>query len=143
MGDDGICLKSGKDAAGRRIGVPAEDVLVEDCVVYSAHGDFTIGSKMSGSVRNIVVNSCTFMGTDIGLRFKSTGGRGGLVDNIRISNIRRTAIPGDAINFNRYSGGKAPLDDAGGATEGAAPPVREAMPQFRDLELENVVCRGA
>ena len=143
VGDDGICLKSGKDAAGRRIGVPTEDVLVEDCVVYSAHGGFTIGSEMSGGVRNVRVNNCTFMGTDIGLRFKSTRGRGGVVEKIFISNVRMTDIPGDAINFNLYYGGKAPLDDAGGATEGAAPAVTEATPQFRDIQIENVVCRGA
>jgi hypothetical protein len=65
-GDDGICLKSGKDAAGRRIGVPTEDVLVEGCTVYHAHGGFTIGSEMSGGVRNIRVDNCTFIGTDVG-----------------------------------------------------------------------------
>ena len=78
-GDDGICLKSGKDAAGRRIGIATEDVLIEGCTVYHAHGGFTIGSEMSGGVRNVRVNNCTFIGTDVGLRFKSTRGRGGVV----------------------------------------------------------------
>ncbi len=65
-GDDGICIKSGKDAAGRRIGVPTEDVLVTDCVVYHAHGGFTIGSEMSGGVRNMRVDNCVFIDTDVG-----------------------------------------------------------------------------
>ncbi len=143
VGDDGICLKSGKDAAGRRIGAPTEEVLVEDCMVYSAHGGFTIGSEMSGGVRNVRVNNCTFMGTDVGLRFKSTRGRGGVVEKIFISNVRMTDIPGDAINFNLYYGGKAPLDDTPGAAASAAPPVSEATPQFRDIHIENVICRGA
>ena len=68
-----------------------------------------IGSEMSGGVRNVRVNNCTFIGTDIGLRFKSTRGRGGVVENILISNVRMVDIPGDAINFNLYYGGKAPL----------------------------------
>jgi polygalacturonase len=142
-GDDGICLKSGKDAAGRRIGAPTEDVLVENCVVYHAHGGFTIGSEMSGGVRNVRVNNCLFLGTDIGLRFKSTRGRGGVVENIWISNIRMLDIPGDAINFNLYYGGKSPLEDKAAEAEKKFPPVTEATPQFRDIHIQDVVCRGA
>lgn len=143
VGDDGICLKSGKDAAGRRIGVPTEDVLIEDCTVYHAHGGFTIGSEMSGGVRNVRVNNCTFMGTDIGLRFKSTRGRGGVVENIFISNVRMVDILGDAINFNMYYGGKAPLDETAAQVGTNVPPVTEETPQFRGIRIENVVCRGA
>jgi len=143
VGDDGICLKSGKDAAGRRIGVPTEDVLVEGCTVYHAHGGFTIGSEMSGGVRNVRVNNCTFMGTDVGLRFKSTRGRGGVVENIFISNVRMTDISGDAINFNMYYGGRFPLDEPPGNAGTNVPPVTEETPQFRDIHIENVTCRGA
>jgi len=142
VGDDGICLKSGKDAAGRRIGVPTEDVLVENCVVYHAHGGFTIGSEMSGGVKNIRVNNCLFIGTDIGLRFKSTRGRGGAVENIFVSKVNMTDIPGDAINFNLYYGGKSPLDETTDAATNF-PAVTEATPQFRDIHLENITCRGA
>jgi polygalacturonase len=142
-GDDGICIKSGKDAPGRRIGVPTEDVLVEGCTVYHAHGGFTIGSEMSGGVRNVRVNNCTFMGTDIGLRFKSTRGRGGVVEKIYISNVRMTDIPGDAINFNLYYGGKSPLDETAEALQTNLPPVTEGTPQFRDIHIENVIGRGA
>lgn len=143
VGDDGICLKSGKDAAGRRIGVPTEDVLVEGCTVYHAHGGFTIGSEMSGGIRNVVVDNCTFIGTDIGLRFKSTRGRGGVVEKIYISNVRMMDIPGDAINFNLYYGGRSPLDETSGPAATRLPPVTEATPQFRDIHIENVICRGA
>ena len=143
VGDDGICLKSGKDAAGRRIGVPTEDVFVEGCTVYHAHGGFTIGSEMSGGIRNVRVNNCTFIGTDIGLRFKSTRGRGGVVEKIYVSNVRMTDIPGDAINFNMYYGGKSPLAETAGTIENNSPPVTAETPQFRDIHIENVVCRGA
>lgn len=143
VGDDGICLKSGKDAAGRRIGVPTEDVLVEGCTVYHAHGGFTIGSEMSGGIRNVRMDNCTFIGTDIGLRFKSTRGRGGVVEKIDVSNVRMLDIPGDAINFNLYYGGKSPLDETAGNGETNFPPVTEATPQFRDIHIENVICRGA
>ncbi|HVM62816.1 MAG TPA: glycoside hydrolase family 28 protein [Verrucomicrobiae bacterium] len=145
VGDDGICLKSGMDAAGRRIGAPTENVWIDGCVVYHAHGGFTIGSEMSGGVRNVHVNDCLFMGTDIGLRFKSTRGRGGIVEKIYISNVRMADIPGDAINFNMYYGGRAPLDANGELVEGEheSVPVGEETPQFRDIDIENVICRGA
>ena len=143
VGDDGICIKSGKDAAGRRIGVPTEDVLIEGCTVYHAHGGFTIGSEMSGGVRNLRVNNCTFIGTDVGLRFKSTRGRGGVVEKIHISNIRMMDIVGDAINFNMYYGGRSSLEDTRETSEANAPTVSEETPQFNDIDIENVICRGA
>ena len=142
-GDDGICIKSGKDAAGRRIGVPTEDVLVEGCTVYHAHGGFTIGSEMSGGVRDIRVTNCTFLGTDVGLRFKSTRGRGGVVERIDISNIRMVGITGDAINFNLYYGGQSVLEQGSGTGDGNSLAVNEGTPQFRDIHIENIVCRGA
>lgn len=142
-GDDGICLKSGKDAAGRRIGVPTEDVLIEGCTVYHAHGGFTIGSEMSGGVRNVHVENCTFIGTDVGLRFKSTRGRGGVVEKIYVSSVRMADIPGDAINFNLYYGGKSPMDESAGNVETNFPPVTEGTPQFRDIHIENMICQGA
>jgi len=142
-GDDGICIKSGKDAAGRRIGVATEDVLVEGCTVYHAHGGFTIGSEMSGGVRDMRVTNCTFLGTDVGLRFKSTRGRGGVVERINISNIRMVGITGDAINFNLYYGGQSVLEQGSGNGDGNSIAVNEGTPQFRDIHIENIVCRGA
>jgi polygalacturonase len=144
VGDDGICIKSGKDEEGRRIATPTENVLIEDCVVYHAHGGVTIGSEMSSGVRNVRVNNCVFMGTDLGLRFKSQRGRGGVVEKIYISNVRMTDIATDAIGFNLYYGGQGPGEGGEGAAAGAKPvPVSEKTPQFRDIYIENVVCRGA
>ena len=142
-GDDGICIKSGKDAAGRRIGVATEDVLVSGCTVYHAHGGFTIGSEMSGGVRNMRVENCTFIGTDVGLRFKSTRGRGGVVEKIYISGIRMENILSDAINFNLYYGGKSALEENGSNTGESVLPVTEETPQFRDIHIQDVICRGA
>jgi polygalacturonase len=98
---------------------------------------------MSGGVKNVFVNNCTFIGTDIGLRFKSTRGRGGVVEKIYISNIMMSGITGDAINFNLYYGGKSPLDDTSTTIETNAPPVNEETPQFKDIHIKDVVCRGA
>lgn len=80
VGDDGICLKSGKDEDGRRRARPCENVVVDGCTVFKGHGGFVVGSEMSGGVRNVSVSNCQFLGTDVGLRFKSKRGRGGIVE---------------------------------------------------------------
>jgi len=60
VGDDGICIKSGRDAEGRKRNMPTQNVLVKNCVVYHAHGGFVIGSEMSGGARNLDVKVFTF-----------------------------------------------------------------------------------
>jgi polygalacturonase len=89
------------------------------------------------------VDNCTFIGTDVGLRFKTTRGRGGVVEKIYVSNVRMADILGDAISFNMYYGGKAPLEENGGGSDTQIPPVNSGTPQFRDIHIENIVCRGA
>jgi polygalacturonase len=148
VGDDAICLKSGRDAYGRRRGKPSENMIITDCTVYHGHGGFVIGSEMSGGVRNIFVRNCTFMGTDVGLRFKSTRGRGGVVENIFIEDIRMSNIATEAIRFNMYYGGQAPVPDDGGQVQDSsvrreAFPVNEGTPQFRKISCKNITCRGA
>ena len=109
VGDDGICIKSGRDAEGRKRGMPTQNVIVKNCTVYAAHGGFVIGSEMSGGARNIWVDDCTFIGTDIGLRFKTTRGRGGVVENIFINNVTMKNIPGEAILFDMYYAAQDPI----------------------------------
>jgi DNA sulfur modification protein DndE len=145
-GDDGICLKSGADAEGRRVAVPTENILIEDCVVYRAHGGVTIGSEMSSGVRNVRVNHCLFMGTDEGLRFKSRRGRGGVVEKIYVSNVEMTEIATDAIGFSMfYESSKPPSADSDGAApaESKSPKADEGTPQFRDIYISDLICRGA
>lgn len=107
VGDDAICLKSGKDEEGRRRGVPTENVIVDNCKVFKGHGGFVVGSEMSGGVRNISVSNCLFLGTDVGLRFKSNRGRGGVVENIFIDGISMFDIVTDSFLFDLYYGGKS------------------------------------
>lgn len=135
-GDDGICVKSGFNETGRRIGVPTEDVLVEHCTVYEGHGGFTIGSEMSGGVRNVLVRNCTFIGTALGLRFKTARGRGGVVENIHLQGIRMTGIEGSAIDFNFFYFSE-------GQANAPVPPVTEATPIFRHILFEEIVSSGS
>lgn len=146
VGDDGICIKSGRDESGRKRGMPTENVIIRNNVVYHAHGGFVIGSEMSGGARNIWVYDCSFIGTDIGLRFKTTRGRGGVVENIYINNINMIDIPGEAILFDMYYAAVDPVPLAGEKRESIKTitvPVTEATPQFKNMFIKNVVANGA
>ncbi len=145
-GDDGICIKSGKDADGRRRGIPCENVVVDGCTVFAGHGGFVVGSEMSGGVKNIMVENCQFLGTDVGLRFKSTRGRGGIVENIYINKVSMTDIKTDAITFNMYYGGKSVaemLADGDNPDNTTKMPVTEETPIFRNIHIADCVCNGA
>ena len=144
-GDDGICLKSGKDKDGRRRGIPCANVVVDGCTVFAGHGGFVVGSEMSGGVKNISVKNCQFVGTDVGLRFKSTRGRGGIVENIFIDGISMTDIATYALTFNMYYGGKSVAEvlEDGDQPEVKAMPVNEETPIFRNIDIRNVVCHNA
>lgn len=146
VGDDGICIKSGKDKEGRDRGIPNENLIVKNCVVFHGHGGVTVGSEMSGGVKNLHVSNCTFIGTDVGLRFKSTRGRGGVVQDIYISNVEMINIPTQAISFNLYYAGRDPSEDKDSGDSSRAPkllPVTEETPQFKDIFIHDVTCNGA
>jgi polygalacturonase len=146
VGDDALCMKSGRDAEGRKRGKPIENVIIRGCTVYAAHGGFVIGSEMSGGARNIFVSNCTFIGTDIGLRFKTTRGRGGVVENIFIKDIYMKDIPGEAILFDMYYAAKDPIPLAGEKRELPKvefKPVDETTPVFKNFYISNVYCNGA
>ena len=86
------------------------------------------------------------MGTDVGLRFKSTRGRGGIVENIFIDGISMTDIATYAVTFNMYYGGKSVaevLADGGTNTDVPSMPVTEETPIFRNIDIRNVNCYHA
>lgn len=145
-GDDGICIKSGRDAEGRKRGMPTQDVIVNNCVVYHAHGGFVVGSEMSGGAKNLFVSNCTFIGSDIGLRFKTTRGRGGTVENIYVNNVNMKDIPAEAISFDMYYAAKDPVVLSGEKREPPKvemKPVDETTPQFKNFYISNITCNGA
>jgi polygalacturonase len=143
VGDDAICIKSGKNEDGRNRGIPTENLIVRDNRVYKAHGGFVVGSEMSGGVRNIHVADLTFMGTDVGIRFKSTRGRGGVVENITIENIHMVDMVTEPIRFNLYYGGEAPSPNQKTEVvdkkklQEEIPEVNEETPQFKDITIKN------
>lgn len=137
VGDDGICMKSGKPSQSHPIN-GCEDIVVEDNTVFHAHGGFVFGSETASGMRRMVVRHNRFSGTDVGLRFKSSMERGGRSEQIFISDIMMNDISGEAISFqcdyvNRHAGKEAPV-----YTEAQ----KKWAPLFQDIHISRVVCRG-
>ena len=139
VGDDGICMKSGSQKKDWDVW-GCQDILIEDNTVFHAHGGFVLGSETVGGVRDLVVRRCRFLGTDVGLRFKSGVGRGGLTARMYISDIMMTDIKDDAIGFQCDYVNRAAGDD--GKDPVITDEMRRLAPQFQDIHIQRVVCRG-
>ncbi|MGD0339894.1 MAG: glycoside hydrolase family 28 protein [Bacteroidota bacterium] len=144
VGDDGICLKPSTIAESQTPGPSCQNIIIADCIVYKAHGGFVIGSESYGGVCNVSVRNCLFIGTDVGLRFKSARDRGGLVEKVFIDGIQMLGIRTDAILFDMYyTGGSPEAEATKNLTLRKAEPVNDMTPQFRDFHVRNIVCNGA
>jgi polygalacturonase len=132
VGDDCVTIKSGYDEDGRRVGKPCENIVVTNCTMMRGHGGVVIGSEMSGDVRNVTVSNCVFEDTDNGLRIKTERGRGGVVENVRATNLvmrdlRRTAF---IVTMFYHDGEDEPQ------------PVDEGTPQVRNVHYSDITVDG-
>lgn len=123
VGDDGIAIKSGRDQDGWRVGQATENVIIRNC--HFARWAITIGSEMSGGVRNIFIEDCKIDSCRNGIYFKSNLDRGGFFENLYMRNIEADVCLWGMINFRTdyhgYRGGNYPT-------------------QFRNITIENVKC---
>lgn len=151
--DDNFCLKAGRDADGLRVNRPCQYVLIRNCVAGKGGGMFTCGSETSGGIRHIVAQGMKGYGTNVGLRFKSTCQRGGVIEDIYLYDIEMVGVKNPLVvdlNWHpAYSTSKLP--------EGYDPetvpqhwktmllPVskEEGTPHFRHIYLKNVTATEA
>ncbi len=89
-GDDCIAIKAGRNGDGRRVNVPTENVVIQNCEMKDGHGGVTIGSEISGSVRNVFAENCRMDSPhlDRALRLKTNAVRGGTLENIHMRNVQ-------------------------------------------------------
>ncbi len=129
-GDDCICMKSGINEDGWRVGKSTENVVIRHNYTNHGHGGVVFGSDTSGGIRNVYAHDNTFKGTDIGIRLKSTRGRGGIVENLWFDNITMADIRTQAIRIETNY--RAWFASNGGAA-----------PTFRKLHFHSIRCQGA
>jgi polygalacturonase len=130
-GDDCVVLKSGLNEDGWRVGRATEKVVIRHCKTKAGHGGVTIGSEMSGDVRDILVYDCEFNGTANGIRVKSMRGRGGVVENVWVRNIKMGRISRAALTFSTFYGLSTLV------------PSTKTPPVFRNFNLKNISCEYA
>jgi polygalacturonase len=111
-GDDCIAIKSGRNADGRRINVPTENVVIQQCKMKDGHGGVVLGSELSGSIRNVFVEDCVMdsPNLDRALRFKTNSVRGGVIENFfaRRITVGQVAEAVVLVDFNYEEGDTGP-----------------------------------
>jgi polygalacturonase len=124
-GDDCIAIKSGRNADGRRINVPSENVIVRNCRMKQGHGGVTLGSEISGHVRNVFVEECQMDSPvlDRALRFKNNALRGGILENVYVRNVTVGQVADAVLSVDLFY------------EEGQSGPF---VPVVRNVELRNV-----
>jgi polygalacturonase len=127
-GDDCIAIKSGRNADGRRLATPSENIIIRDCEMKDGHGGVTIGSEISGGVRNVFAENCRMdsPNLDRALRLKNNAARGGILEHIYMRNVTVGQVA-DAVLQIDYLYEEGP--------NGAFTPV------VRDVEMNNVTSR--
>lgn len=111
-GDDCIAIKSGRNNDGRRVGVPSENIVIRRCTMKDGHGGVTMGSEISGNVRNVFVMDCAMdsPNLDRAIRFKSNAVRGGVIENINVRGLKigRVARAVLSVEFDYEEGANGP-----------------------------------
>lgn len=109
-GDDCIAIKSGRNNDGRRLNTPSENIIIRNCMFKDGHGGVTVGSEISGGVRNVFAHDNKLDSPDLwtAIRFKNNASRGGKLENFfyknnTIGTVSRAVIE---IDFNYEEGAK-------------------------------------
>ncbi|AWV35742.1 MULTISPECIES: glycoside hydrolase family 28 protein [Paenibacillus] len=137
VGDDCIAIKAGTEDTKER--VACENITITNCTMIHGHGGVVLGSEMSGDIRNIVISNCVFKQTDRGIRLKSRRGRGGVVEDIRVSNIvMEDVICPFILNLYYFCG---PRGKDKYVWDKNPYPVTEETPCFRRIHFANITAR--
>ncbi|GIP27767.1 endopolygalacturonase [Paenibacillus sp. J23TS9] len=138
VGDDCIAIKAGTEDTVERI--PCENITITNCTMVHGHGGVVMGSEMSGDIRNVTISNCIFKQTDRGIRLKSRRGRGGIVEDIRISNIvMEDVICPFILNLYYFCG---PRGKDKYVWDKHPYPVTDETPAFRRIHFANITARN-
>jgi unsaturated rhamnogalacturonyl hydrolase len=129
-GDDCIAIKSGKDADGRRVNVPSENIIIRHCAMKDGHGGVVLGSENSGGIRNVFAENCRMDSPRLerALRLKTNSGRGGYLENVFFRNVQVGRVSHSLLTIDLVYGR---------VNDGPLPPV------VRNVRMEKVTATSA
>ncbi|MFT4089434.1 MAG: glycoside hydrolase family 28 protein [Asticcacaulis sp.] len=89
-GDDCVAIKAGRNADGRRIAKPCENIVIRNCQMKDGHAGLAIGSEMTGGVRNVFLQNCVMDSPHLlrALVIKTNSYRGGHIEDIHLEGIK-------------------------------------------------------
>lgn len=130
-GDDCIAIKSGRNNDGRRVKIPSENIVVQNCTMKDGHGGVVMGSEISAGVRNVFVRNCTMdsPNLDRAIRIKTNTLRGGFVENVFVKDIEVGQVKESVLKVNTYYGIYANQEG-------------EYMPNIENINLENITVKN-
>ena len=134
VGDDCIAIKAGRENCLPR--AACENITISNCTMVHGHGGVVIGSEMSGDVRNVVIANCIFESTDRGIRIKSRRGRGGVVEDVRVSNIIMRNVICPFVLHLYYNCGEGGCAEA--VWDKKQRPVTAATPAIRRIHFSDI-----
>ncbi|MCI9456712.1 MAG: glycoside hydrolase family 28 protein [Oscillospiraceae bacterium] len=134
VGDDCIAIKAGTEQAKENI--PTENITITNCVMAHGHGGVVLGSEMSGNIRNVTVSNCVFQDTDRGIRLKTRRGRGGVIENLLVSNIMMDRVLCPTVVNMYYGCGPKGGDKV--VWDKNPQPITEITPAVRHLKFSNI-----
>ena len=127
-GDDAVAIKAGRDADGRHVGRPSENIVIRNCKFYSQCNGLCIGSEMSGGVRNVFMTDIEIGDVKNALLFKANLDRGGFIESVYVDSVSIGTAAGAVLRFETnyfgYRGGNYP-------------------PRYSDFNISNVKAKGA
>lgn len=126
-GDDCIAIKSGRNEDGRRVAIPSEDIVIENCNMKDGHGGVVIGSEISAGVRNVFVRNCQMNSPELerAIRIKTNTKRGGTIENLYVKNLKVGEVKEAVLKINTHYGIYANQEG-------------EFMPLIRNIKLQDV-----
>lgn len=138
VGDDCIVIKSGTEDTPDKH--PSENITITGCTMLHGHGGVVIGSEMSGGVRNVAISNCVFYETDRGVRIKTRRKRGGVVEDVVISNIimDRVLCP-FVFNMYYFCGKNGSMKHV---WDKNPYPVDEGTPTIRNIQINNIIAKN-
>ncbi len=141
VNDDCLCLKSGMNDDGHRVGKPTENVTITNCTMLRGHGGVVMGSDGAGGIRNVTVTNCVFIGTQRGIRLKSNRFRYSKYQDIRFDNIIMQDVNCPIVmNLYYTCGGTA--DNIAMIADPEYRDVLESTPAIKNIHLSNITARG-
>jgi polygalacturonase len=151
-GADGVGIKSGYNEDGRRVGIASEDILISHCNMIRTSSGVVVGSETSGGVRNVVVSNCTIHDCLSGIRIRAPRGRGGVVENVRVTNVVIDHAEEMGIKVSHYfdsirSEGRyiksGPTRGNMEIARSRKAPIDEGTPTFRDFTFSGITLTRA